>query len=75
MNIKNIEDLIKAEIPGADVQIEDIRGDGSHLSAVVISGEFEGLTRIQQHRKVQNALEELIDNDDIHALQLTTKTS
>lgn len=73
MDVSTIENLIKTEIPDAIVDIRDVRGDGQYFSATVVSGKFVGLTRIQQHRLVHQALENLIGND-LHALKLTTRT-
>lgn len=72
MDTALIARMIKEELPDAVINIEDVRGDGMHFSATVSSGTFEGLTRIQQHRRVHKALESVIGNA-LHALQLTTK--
>jgi stress-induced morphogen len=74
MDARTIESLIRTGIPDADVSVRDVRGDGQYFSATVVSGQFEGLTRIQQHRRVHQALESVIGND-LHALQLITRAS
>ena len=74
MDANTIESLIRSGIPDADVRVQDVRGDGLYFSATVVSGQFSGLTRIQQHRRVHQALEGVIGND-LHALQLTTRSS
>jgi stress-induced morphogen len=74
MDTVTLENLIKTELPDAVVKVEDVRGDGRYFAALVVSGQFEGMTRIQQHRKVHQALETVIGND-LHALQLTTRVS
>jgi acid stress-induced BolA-like protein IbaG/YrbA len=74
MDAGTIAEMIKKKIPGADVNVEDVRGDGRYFSATVIAGCFDGLTRIQQHRQVHSALEGIIGND-LHALQIVTKTA
>ena len=75
MKVETLEQLIKAEIPDATVAVRDVRGDGRYFAATVASGEFEGLSRIQQHRRVHRALEDVIVNDDLHAFSLTTCVS
>ena len=75
MDVATLEQLIRTELPDATVHVEDVRGDGRHFAATVICGQFEGMTRIQQHRRVHRALESRIGNDDLHALQLTTRVS
>ena len=73
MNKENIEKLIKSSIPDAKIQIEDLRGDGDHYSATIISKQFKGKTRIQQHQMVYESLGGKMGND-LHALMLKTKT-
>ena len=51
-----IEQLIKASLPDAQVEIIDLAGDNNHFSAHVISSAFEGKSRIQQHKMVYDAL-------------------
>jgi stress-induced morphogen len=72
MDAATLETLIRAGLPGATVRVEDIRGDGGHYAAIVITPLFEGKTRIEQHRMVFEALEGRI-GDELHALQLTTR--
>jgi stress-induced morphogen len=66
-----IERLILAAIPDADVTITDLAGDGDHYSARVVSPSFAGLTRIQQHQRVYAALGGRVGGE-LHALQLQT---
>ena len=66
-----IERLIRDGIPGATVTIEDLRGDGDHYAALVVSPAFAGKTRVQQHQMVYQALHGKM-GDDLHALALQT---
>ena len=66
-----IEQMIKEAIPDAEVQIEDLRGDGDHYAAYVRSAEFKGKTRVQQHQMVYKALKGRMGNE-LHALALQT---
>ncbi|MDD9900857.1 MAG: BolA/IbaG family iron-sulfur metabolism protein [Alphaproteobacteria bacterium] len=75
MKAEELADLIKRHIPDAIVCINDVRGDGRYFSATVTSAQFAGLSRIQQHQKVHQALSPVIGNDDGLALQLTTRES
>lgn len=56
MEAAEIEKLIKEAFPDAEVTIEDLRGDGDHYAALVVSAAFEGKTRVQQHQMVYDAL-------------------
>ena len=69
---KIIEELIKSSIPDAKVKIEDLRGDGDHYSATVISKTFDGKSKIEQHKMVYNSLEGKMGKE-LHALMLKTK--
>ena len=68
-----IESLIKESIPNAIVTIEDLRGDGDHYSATVISKTFLGKSKIAQHKMVYDSLKGKMGNQ-LHALMLKTKT-
>src|ERR1700704_5835385 len=56
MDAPEIERLIKAGIPDAEVTIRDLAGDGDHYAATVISASFRGKSRVQQHQLVYAAL-------------------
>ena len=63
MDLKEIEKLIKETFPDATVNIEDLAGDGNHYSATVISSQFEGKNKIEQHKMVYNSLKGKMGND------------
>jgi len=71
MSASEIERLIKAAIPDAEVEIVDLAGDGDHYSARVVSGSFAGLPRVRQHQMVYAALGSRMGGE-LHALQLRT---
>ena len=73
MTQKQIEMLIKDSIPESKVIIEDLRGDGDHFSATVISKTFIGKNKIQQHKMVYDSLKGRMGKE-LHALMLKTKT-
>ncbi|HZD25252.1 MAG TPA: BolA family transcriptional regulator [Alphaproteobacteria bacterium] len=71
MDPREIERLIKAAIPDARVTIEDLRGDGDHYAAHVVSSQFKGKSRVQQHQLVYQALQGRMGGE-LHALALQT---
>ncbi|MGP0090136.1 MAG: BolA family protein [Xanthobacteraceae bacterium] len=73
MEAREIERLIKAHIPDAEVTIRDLAGDGDHYAATVISGVFRGKSRVQQHQLVYEALRGEMGGA-LHALALQTGT-
>ena len=73
MDAALIEKLILEGIPDAEVRIEDLRGDGDHYAAYIVSPVFEGKTRVQQHQMVYSALQGKMGNE-LHALAIQTST-
>ncbi len=71
MNAHDIETMIKAGIPDAEVTIRDLAGDGDHYAADVVSESFRGKTRVQQHQMVYQALQGNMGGV-LHALALQT---
>jgi len=71
MDSADISRLIKAAFPDADVEIQDLAGDGDHYSATVRSAAFAGKSRVQQHQMVYGALQGRMGGQ-LHALALRT---
>ena len=71
MAANEIERLIRQAIPDAEVEIRDLRGDGDHYAARVVSATFAGLPRVRQHQRVYAALGGRMGGE-LHALALTT---
>ena len=72
MNLKEIENLIKEALPDATIDIQDLAGDGNHYSATIISSQFSGKSKIEQHKMVYNSLKGKMGNE-LHALAIKTK--
>jgi stress-induced morphogen len=73
MAANDIERLIRARIPDAEVTIRDLAGDGDHYAATVIAESFRGKSRVQQHQIVYEALKAEMGGK-LHALALQTGT-
>ena len=71
MDANEIEKLIRAAFPDAEVEIKDLAGDGDHYAAHVVSAAFAGKSRVQQHQMVYEALGGRMGGV-LHALALTT---
>ncbi|MEA5536005.1 BolA family transcriptional regulator [Crocosphaera sp. XPORK-15E] len=74
VGLTQVEDMIKAQLPDAQVVVRDLTGGGDHLEAIVVSQSFEGKTMIKQHQLVYGALQEAMASEAIHALALKTYT-
>jgi acid stress-induced BolA-like protein IbaG/YrbA len=64
----SIEDSIRAGLACTHLEV---RGDGAHFEAVIVSPAFAGLTRVRQHQLVYAALGERM-REEIHALSMKT---
>jgi stress-induced morphogen len=71
MDARDIETMIKAAIPDAEVTIRDLAGDGDHYAAEVVAESFRGKSRVQQHQMVYDALKGNMGGV-LHALALQT---
>ena len=72
MTKEEIEKMIKSSLPDAMIEIEDLRGDGDHYSATIVSKSFQGKSKIMQHKMVYDSLKGKMGNE-LHALMLKTK--
>ena len=68
--------VLKAELqsafPDAEIEIQDLAGDGDHYKAIIVSGVFVGLNRVRQHQLVYAALKGKVGGE-LHALALETR--
>ena len=71
MSATEIQDLILKTFPNAKITIDDLRGDGNHYAAQIITEEFRGKTRVQQHQMIYNAMGGRMGKE-LHALALNT---
>jgi len=71
MTANEIEELLLKSFPNAKITIDDLRGDGDHYAAKIVTAEFKGKTRVQQHQMVYNAMNGKMGTD-LHALALNT---
>ena len=72
MDLKEIENLIREAFPDATIDIQDLAGDGNHYSATIVSSQFSGKSKIEQHKMVYNSLKGKMGNE-LHALAIKTK--
>ena len=73
ITVQDIEDLIRASFPEAQITVEG--DDGQHFTAQVIDASFKGMNRVAQQRAVYAALKGKMDGSagELHALALTTR--
>ena len=68
-----LEKLLAESLPDAKIYIEDLKGDGDHYSATIVSKIFKGKSRVQQHQMVYSALKGKMGGE-LHALMLKTRS-
>ncbi|MGZ5325022.1 MAG: BolA/IbaG family iron-sulfur metabolism protein [Solirubrobacterales bacterium] len=73
ISVDEVRLLIEAALPGAKVEVVDETGTSDHLRATVRAEQFDGLSRIEQHRLVKNAVRARMDDGSIHALSVRTE--
>ena len=74
VDLEELKEMIEAALPGASVEVLDEDGGGQHLRATVSAPQFEGLSRIEQHRLVKAAVKPRFDDGSVHALSVKTST-
>ena len=73
MPIEALEAALREGFPEAQIQVEDLAGDGDHYRARIVSTAFAGLPRVKQHQLVYAALKGKMGGE-LHALALETST-
>ena len=70
MQADELKKIIEDGIPSAQVTVQ---GDGDHFEATIVSPDFEGKNKVQQHQMVYGALGDLMQGP-LHALSFRTFT-
>jgi stress-induced morphogen len=71
MGVDELEALLREAFPQAQIQIEDLAGDGDHYRAIIKDDAFAGKARVAQHQMVYAALKGRM-GAQLHALALVT---
>jgi len=69
---QEIKDALGKALPVSLVEAQDLTGGGDHWQVIIVSPAFEGKGLLDQHRMVNEALKEQIEDRRIHALALKT---
>jgi len=74
MAAERLEALLHAAFPdAAELRVDDRTGGGDHFQVTVASPRFAGLSLLDQHRLVNEALAEPLRDGTIHELRIKTK--
>ena len=75
MAVRTLTELLQGAFPGDDVSVEDRTGGGDHFQVTVTSARFDGLSLVEQHRLVYDALATPLADGTIHELRIKTRGS
>jgi stress-induced morphogen len=73
MAVRTLAELLETAFPGGEVSVEDRTGGGDHFQVTVVSPRFDGLSLVEQHRLVYDALAAPLADGTIHELRISTK--
>ena len=74
MAAENLRQMLEQAFPDAtEIAVEDRTGGGDHFQVTVVSGTFDGLPLLEQHRRVNEALAAPLADGTIHELRIRTK--
>ena len=69
-----LEALLRDSFPDAsELAVEDRTGGGDHFQVTIASGRFDGLSLVEQHRLVYQALQAPLGDGSIHELRIKTR--
>jgi stress-induced morphogen len=72
--VDTLETLLRTSFPDAsELAVEDRTGGGDHFQVTIASGRFDGLSLVEQHRLVYEALQAPLGDGSIHELRIKTK--
>ena len=73
--VEPLETLLRQAFPEAsELAVEDRTGGGDHFQVTLASARFQGLSLVEQHRLVYDALAEPLANGTIHELRIKTRS-
>lgn len=67
-----IQRRIAESLPGSEVEVRDLTGNGDHFEVRVVSPAFEGKSMLEQHQRVYAPLGDWLKAGELHALSLKT---
>jgi stress-induced morphogen len=72
--VEPLQELLERAFPDAtEVRVEDRTGGGDHFQVTVATPRFNGISLLEQHRLVNDALAEPLRDGTIHELRIKTK--
>ncbi|BDU59889.1 hypothetical protein FLA4_02990 [Candidatus Rickettsia kotlanii] len=72
ISVEELEKILKESFPNSTIKITDLVGDQDHYALEISDVQFNGLSLINQHKLVKNALLSEILNKKLHAITIKT---
>jgi stress-induced morphogen len=74
VGLERLESLLRDAFPDAEeLRVEDRTGGGDHFQVIVATPRFDGMSLLDQHRLVNDALAEPLRDGTIHELRIKTR--
>jgi stress-induced morphogen len=75
VGVDRLHGLLEQAFPSSQIEVDDRTGGGDHFQVVVTSPRFDGLSLLEQHRLVNQALAAPLADGTIHELRIRTRGS
>ena len=69
MDLQSIESDLRVALGDCTIEMDS---EGNKLAVEIVSGVFEGLSRVKRQQLVYKALNERIESGEIHAVSMRT---
>jgi stress-induced morphogen len=74
MGTDRLTELLERAFPDAtELEVVDRTGGGDHFQVIVTAASLQGLSLVEQHRRVYEALSGPLSDGTIHELRIKTK--
>lgn len=73
MSPEQMKQRLQSHFPGGEVEVTDLTGTEDHYEVFVRSTDFQGLSRIDAHKKVMDAFRAELATGEVHALSIRTQ--
>ena len=74
MSVNEVRKILESAFPKAEISVADMTGTQDHFQIQVVSSDFKGKSRVEQHQIVQRPLQDAMSDGRIHAIAIKTYT-
>lgn len=73
MSPQEMKSRLQQSFPDSQIEVTDLTGTSDHYEVYVKSAVFQGLSRMDQHKKVMAAFQAELKTGEVHALSIRTQ--